>query len=70
MAMSDLVASIARQEAVLTFERFDEAMAWRVGCTLHERAMAKGWPIVIDVRLFHRPLFFAALPGSTPDNVE
>jgi len=26
--------------------------------------------VVIDIRLFHRPLFFAALPGSTPDNVD
>lgn len=70
MGLSDLVASIAAQEERLVFDRFDEDTAWRIGSLLRERAATDGWPVVIDVRLFHRPLFFAALPGSTPDNVE
>lgn len=66
----DLIAAIAAQEAALVFDHFDEATAWQIGTALRAEAVAGGWPVVIDIRLFHRPLFFAALPGSTPDNVE
>ena len=70
MGLSELVQSIAEQEAALIFDQFDEATAWRIGALLRDRGVAEQWPVVIDVRLFHRPLFFAALAGSTPDNVE
>ena len=45
-------------------------MAWLIGSSLHDQAVAANWPLVIDIRFFHRPLFFVALPGSTPNNVE
>lgn len=41
-----------------------------VGSLLRECATAEALPIVIDIGLFHRRLFFSALPGSTPDNIE
>jgi len=66
----ELIAAITAQEAALVFDHFDEATAWQIGAALHAEAVARGWPVVIDIRLFHRPLFFAALPGSTPDNVD
>jgi uncharacterized protein (UPF0303 family) len=65
-----LVDSIAAQEDALIFDRWDEEIAWRIGSRIRELAVAGEWPIVIDIRLFHRALFFAALPGSTPDNVD
>lgn len=70
MGMKELVVSIAEQEAALVFETFDEETAWRIGTLLRDRGVAEAWPVVIDIRLFHRPLFFAALPGSAPDNVD
>jgi uncharacterized protein (UPF0303 family) len=70
MELSDMVASIARQEEYLVFDRFDEHMAWRIGTMIRDLASTNRWPIIIDIRLFHRPLFFAAMPGSTPDNLE
>lgn len=70
MDLSALIAAIAAQEAALVFDHFDEATAWQIGTMLRDAAVAGDWPVVIDIRLFHRPLFFAALPGSTPDNVE
>jgi len=70
MAMNALVDSIAAQEEALIFDTWDEEVAWRIGSRIREWAVAGDWPIVIDIRLFHRPLFFAALPGSTPDNVD
>jgi uncharacterized protein (UPF0303 family) len=65
-----LIEAISHQEKSLVFTKFDESVAWLIGSALHEKALAENWPIVIDIRLFHRPLFFAALPGSTPHNVE
>ena len=65
-----LIDAIAHQEKSLVFTKFDESMAWLIGTTLHEKAVTENWPLVIDIRLFHRPLFFVALPGSTPHNVE
>ncbi len=65
-----LIDAIAHQEKSLVFTKFDESMAWIIGATLHQKAVEENWPIVIDIRLFHRPLFFVALPGATPHNVE
>jgi uncharacterized protein (UPF0303 family) len=33
-------------------------------------AVARKLSLVVDVRRFGQPLFYAALPGTTPDNVE
>jgi uncharacterized protein (UPF0303 family) len=61
---------IARQERELVFDRFDEDTAMALGNWIADWGRAMRAPIVIDIRLFHRPLFFAALPGSVPDNGE
>ena len=47
------------------FEQFDEATAFAVGLRLRERALAERLPIIIDIQTWDRPLFYAALPGST-----
>ncbi len=70
MGVTDDLATIARQERDLRFDAFDEDMAWRLGSIVRDRAAAAGWPAVIDIRSFARPLFLSALPGSAPDNVD
>ncbi|WP_426151211.1 heme-degrading domain-containing protein [Pseudomonas sp. DC3000-4b1] len=70
MRLQDELALLIRQEQTLQFQRFDENTAWQLGSALHERAVGEGWPLVIDIRRFERPLFFAARPGITPDNGE
>ena len=70
MSTFELLSKISHQEKILTFARFDEDIAWALGCQIRQWARQAGWPIVVDVRQFHRQLFFAALPGSTPDNIE
>ncbi len=70
MSTEDDLARIIEQERRLVFPRFDEEVAFRVGCALRERGLKKGWPIVIEVRLWDRPLFYAALPGSTASNTD
>jgi uncharacterized protein (UPF0303 family) len=65
------LATIARQEAELTFPTFDYDTAWRLGLSLRTLAVQRGQSIVIDIRRFgqpHQPLFYAALAGTTPDN--
>jgi uncharacterized protein (UPF0303 family) len=52
--------------AGLELASFDEAAAWRRGVILVE--LAKGLPVVIDIRTADRTLFHAALPGSAPLN--
>jgi uncharacterized protein (UPF0303 family) len=65
----DLLA-IAAQERELQFSRFDEDTAWKLGTCVRDLALAKNFPVVIDVRRFGQPLFYCALPGTTPDNPE
>jgi uncharacterized protein (UPF0303 family) len=68
MPIPEDLAQIARQESELRFPGFDYDTAWRLGLAL--RDLARGQPIVIDIRRFgqpHQPLFYTAL-GGTPDN--
>lgn len=64
------IAKIAEQERRLIFPRFDEGTAWTLGSALRENALAQARPIVVDIRLWDRPLFYAALPGSTANNAD
>lgn len=68
MATADDIATIRRQETTLVFDRFDEATAFSIGSAIRERGLTEAMPIVIDIQTFDRPLFYAALPGSSADN--
>ena len=59
---------IATQERELQLQRFDAEVAWKLGERLRELAIARQAAIVIDVRRFGQPLFYSALPGTSPDN--
>ncbi len=61
---------ILLQERALRFERFDHDTAWQLGSWLRATASSRGFAVVVDVRRFEQPLFFAALPGTTPDNMD
>lgn len=70
MAIADDLARIALQEEQLQLTSFDERTAWRLGSALLALATARNLAIVIDVRRINQLLFYAALPGTTPDNAE
>ncbi len=70
MELSQDLEQITAQERMLVFPRFDEATAWRLGESLHALALGRSLAVVIDVRRFGQPLFYAALAGTTPDNVD
>jgi uncharacterized protein (UPF0303 family) len=68
MAVADDIALTKRQEEVLVFAAFDEAVAFKIGSAIRDRALAENLPVIVDIRTFDRPLFYAALPGSNASN--
>ena len=61
---------IARQERELILPRLDAQTAWNLGVLLRALAHERQLAVVIDIRRFGQPLFYAAMDGTTPDNVE
>lgn len=70
MTLDFEIEQIARQEKKLSFNSFDAEIAWLIGNQLRDAARAQGAAIVIDIRLDEQPLFFYAMPGTTPGNCD
>ncbi|MGH9600359.1 MAG: heme-degrading domain-containing protein [Terracidiphilus sp.] len=70
MGLNEDLERVALQERELRLPRLDEQVAWELGARLRAMAVERGLGIVIDVRRFGQPLFYAALEGTTPDNPE
>jgi uncharacterized protein (UPF0303 family) len=70
MSVAGDIEKIKVQETELAFDAFDEATAFEIGSALRARALAENWPIIVDIRLWDRPLFYAAMPGSTGSNTD
>ena len=70
MNFSQELDVLRAEKAALVLPAFGEDEAFRLGCLLRQRAADAQLPVVIDIALFDRPLFYAALPGSTFDNRE
>lgn len=70
MSVSEDLNCVALQERELRLPRFNAEVAWELGTRLRTMAVERGLAVVIDVRRFGQPLFYAALEGTTPDNPE
>jgi len=70
MGLSEDLERIASQERELHLPRLDAQVAWDLGTRIRTLATERGLSLVIDVRRFGQPLFYAALDGTTPDNAE
>lgn len=70
MSLESDIAQLVRQEERLQFSRLSEDDAWVLGQQMRAAAVARKLPFVIDIRIGNRPLFYTALPGTTPDNPE
>ena len=68
MGIADDIAKIIEQERGLVFPAFDEHIAFAIGLAIRERALRESLGLVADVRLWDRPLFYCAMPGTTGDN--
>jgi uncharacterized protein (UPF0303 family) len=64
----ELLDELAAQESRLVFDHFDEDIAWALGVSLREAALAAALPVAISIRRNGQRLFHAALPGSSADN--
>ncbi|AUD01738.1 heme-degrading domain-containing protein [Spirosoma pollinicola] len=64
------LAQLALQEKQLQFDIFNHETAWQLGTKLKEAVKARGKAVAIDIQLNGQPLFFYAMPGTTPDNVD
>lgn len=70
MGLNEDLEQIAIQERELVLPQFDAKTAWELGVRLWIMASERGLAVTIDIRRFGQPLFYAALDGTTPDNVE
>jgi uncharacterized protein (UPF0303 family) len=68
MSLEKDIAQIKLQEKRLQFTSLNEDEAWALGSLMRAKAVERNLPFVIDIRTGIRPLFYAALPGSTPEN--
>jgi uncharacterized protein (UPF0303 family) len=70
MGLSEDLERVALQERELQLPRLDAQTAWELGVRLRTLAEERGLAVVIDVRRFGQPLFYAALEGTAPDHAE
>jgi uncharacterized protein (UPF0303 family) len=70
MGFTEDLERIALQEQELVLPKLDADVAWQLGSRLRAMAAERNLAVVIDVRRFGQPLFYAAMDGTTPDNPE
>lgn len=70
MELSRDLEIIALQERELQLRSLNADVARQLGLRLRELAVSRNAAVVIDVRRFGQPLFYAALVGTSPDNRE
>jgi uncharacterized protein (UPF0303 family) len=70
MGLNEDLEHVSMQERELVLPQFNANVAWEIGVRLWMMANERHLHIVIDVRRFGQPLFYAATEGTTPDNGE
>ncbi|MBE0579445.1 heme-degrading domain-containing protein [Devosia sp.] len=70
MAVAEDIALVKKQEQDLVLAEFDEAVAFKLGSAIRDRALAEGLSLVVDIRTWDRQMFFAATDGTSADNAE
>ena len=68
MAIEQDIERVALQEQRLQFESFGSRTAWEIGNRLKAAAEERGVSVAIDISLHGFPLFYHAMPGTTPSN--
>jgi uncharacterized protein (UPF0303 family) len=68
MSLEADIDGIQKQEQALVFPHFSEDEAWALGSLMRIAAVQKTLALVIDIRTSNKPLFYTALPGTTPEN--
>ncbi len=68
MSTKDDLERLAAQEAELVFDRFDENVAFSIGQRVRDAALARGAGVSVLIKLWDRPVFFSATPGTSFHN--
>ena len=68
--MDDILTQLLQEEQELQFTKFNEEIAWQIGCQLVELAQNKGLAVAIDITRGPHQLFHAGLHGTSADNDE
>ena len=70
MSLDDDLKKLALQEERLQFDAFNSTTALDIGMRLKSLVEQRGAKVAIDIQLAGHPLFFYAMQGTTPDNVD
>jgi len=70
MSLDEDLTRLAIQEERLQFETFNSNTALDIGMRLKALIGSRDAKAAFDIQLAGHPLFFYAMPGTTPDNVE
>jgi uncharacterized protein (UPF0303 family) len=70
MTIEQDIERVARQEERLRFRSFDANTAWTLGSRIRAVAVSRDLSVAIDIQVNGHLLFFAAMPGTTPDNID
>ena len=62
--------TIALQEKLLQFKYFDSGLAWTLGSNIKAAAEKRNAAVAIDIQVNGHTLFFFAMPGTTPNNID
>src|SRR5215217_1772838 len=68
--MDDILKQVLQEEQELQFTKFNETVAWTLGCQLVELAHSRKLPVTVDITRGTHQLFHASLQGTSPDNDE
>lgn len=68
MSVEEDIARLQEQEAALVFEQFDEGTAFAIGAFVREKALARDAGVSVLVKLWDRPVFYSATPGTSMHN--
>ncbi|MBF0280332.1 MAG: heme-degrading domain-containing protein [SAR324 cluster bacterium] len=66
----DILEKLLKQEETLQFQAFNHEIAWKLGIAIKEKADSENKQVAIDITANGQPLFFYAMKGTTPDNIE
>jgi len=69
-AMDNQLAELLAEETELQFNRFDNAMAWRLGSWIVDKARKEGLRIAVGITRGGQRLFHYAFDGTSKDNDE
>jgi uncharacterized protein (UPF0303 family) len=70
MKAQPTLEELLEEERAIVLERFDYDVAWKLGSAIREKAARERSPIAVEVTHGLDRVFFALLPGATPDNFD